>query len=197
MIQAIKKNVLELNWRSGLKEVMKMIKLLCRVEYEVIAKHLPASTSFAGGVFRSFRAMLVRGCISSCGRDVNIERGATISSGLRISDRSGIGINCVCAGSITIGKDVMMAPECVILTRNHAFERTDIPMGAQGVQQEKPVFIGNDVWIGQRVIILPGVRIGDGVIIGAGAVVTKDVPDYAVVAGNPARIIKYRKQDNG
>ena len=57
--------------------------------------------------------------------------------------------------------------------------------------------IGNDVWIGQRVIILPGVRIGDGVIIGAGAVVTKDVPDYAVVAGNPARIIKYRKEDNG
>ena len=57
--------------------------------------------------------------------------------------------------------------------------------------------VGNDVWIGQRVIILPGVRIGDGVIIGAGAVVTKDVPDYAVVAGNPARIIKYRKQDNG
>lgn len=49
MIQAIKKNVLELNWRSGLKEVMKMIKLLCRVVYEVIAKHLPASTSFAGG----------------------------------------------------------------------------------------------------------------------------------------------------
>lgn len=49
MIQAIKKNVLELNWRSGLKEVMKMIKLLCRVVYEVIAKHLPASTSFVGG----------------------------------------------------------------------------------------------------------------------------------------------------
>lgn len=89
----------------------------------------------------------------------------------------------------------MMAPECVILTRNHAFDRTDIPMGEQGVQQEKPVIIGNDVWLGQRVIILPGVHIGNGVIVGAGAVVTKDVPDYAVVAGNPARIIKYRKTD--
>ena len=139
--------------------------------------------------------MIVRGFVSSCGENVNIERGATISTSLRIGDRSGVGIDCICAGSVTIGNNVMMAPECVILTRNHAFDRTDIPMGEQGVQQEKPVIIGNDVWLGQRVIILPGVHIGNGVIVGAGAVVTKDVPDYAVVAGNPARIIKYRKTD--
>lgn len=176
---------------------MKIRKLLSRLVYEAIAKHLPASTSFAGGGIRCFRALIVRGFISSCGKNVNIERGAKISSSLRIGDRSGIGIDCVCAGSVTIGNDVMMAPECVILTRNHAFDRIDIPMGEQGVQQEKPVFIGNDVWIGQRVIILPGVHIGNGVIIGAGAVVTKDVPDYAVVAGNPARIIKYRNTEKG
>ena len=52
--------------------------------------------------------------------------------------------------------------------------------------------IGNDVWIGARVTILPGVHIGDGSIIGAGAIVTKDVPPYTIVGGNPARIIKYR-----
>lgn len=52
--------------------------------------------------------------------------------------------------------------------------------------------IGNDVWIGDDVTILPNVKIGDGVCIGAGSIVTKDVPDYAIVAGNPARIIKYR-----
>lgn len=176
---------------------MKIRKLLSRLVYEAIAKHLPASTSFAGGGIRRFRALIVRGFISSCGKNVNIERGAKISSSLRIGDRSGIGVDCVCAGSVTIGNDVMMAPECVILTRNHAFDRIDIPMGEQGVQQEKPVFIGNDVWIGRRVIILPGVHIGNGVIIGAGAVVTKDVPDYAVVAGNPARIIKYRNMEKG
>lgn len=62
MIQAIKKNVLELNWISGLKEVMKMIKLLCRVVYEVIAKHLPASTSFAGGgYFAALEQCLLEG----------------------------------------------------------------------------------------------------------------------------------------
>lgn len=54
------------------------------------------------------------------------------------------------------------------------------------------VIIGNDVWIGQNVIILSGVKIGDGAIIGAGSIVTKDVPAYSIVGGNPARLIKYR-----
>lgn len=60
--------------------------------------------------------------------------------------------------------------------------------------EPRKVTIGNDVWIGQRVMIMPGVTIGDGSIVGAASVVTKDVPDYAIVAGNPARIIRYRNQ---
>ena len=65
-------------------------------------------------------------------------------------------------------------------------------MGQQGSRIPK-VSIGNDVWIGMRVIIMPGVKVGNGVVIGAGAVVTKDVPDYAIVGGVPAMIIKFRK----
>lgn len=65
-------------------------------------------------------------------------------------------------------------------------------MGKQGMR-EAEVIIGNDVWIGMRSIIMPDVKIGDGAVIGAGAVVTKDVLDYAIVGGVPARIIKYRK----
>lgn len=86
----------------------------------------------------------------------------------------------------------MMGPDVTILTHTHNIERTDIPMGQQGMRVAE-VVIGNDVWIGMRSIIMPGVCIGNGVVIGAGAVVTKDVPDFAIVGGVPARIIKYRK----
>ena len=160
-----------------------------RLVYEGIAKHLPASESLCGRFTRRFRAMTAKGFISFCGEHVNIERGASISPLMKIGDNSGVGIRCVCSGDVTIGANVMMAPECIILTRNHAFDRTDIPMCQQGVEEEKPVVIGNDVWIGCRAIILPGVHIGNGVIVGAGAVVTKDVPEKCLVAGNPAKII--------
>ena len=86
-----------------------------------------------------------------------------------------------------------MAPECMIYTKNHSIERTDIPMNLQGETLEKPVVISNDVWIGARVIILPGVNIGEGSVLGAGCVVTRDVPPYTVVGGVPAKVIKQRK----
>lgn len=66
-------------------------------------------------------------------------------------------------------------------------------MDKQGWADEKPVVIEDDVWIGLRVTILPGVTIGKGSVIGASAVVTKSVPPYSVVAGNPAKIVKTRK----
>lgn len=62
--------------------------------------------------------------------------------------------------------------------------------------EEKEVVIGNDVWIGTRVIILPGVTIGDHSIIGAGAVVTKSFPDYSIIGGVPAKLIKSRISSN-
>ena len=78
----------------------------------------------------------------------------------------------------------------------HQFSRTDIPMRLQGHRQYQPVLIEDDVWIGARAIILPGLRIGKGAIVGAGSVVTKDVPPYAICVGNPARVIKSRIDQN-
>ena len=169
-------------------------KLINRVAYELLFRHLPSSMApICGKLCKSLRALAAKNFIASCGKNVNIEHGATISSRLRIGDHSGVGIDCVCGGPITIGENVMMGPECVILTQNHAFDRTDIPMCRQGFQETKSVTIGNDVWLGRRVIILPGVTIGDGAIIGAGAIVTKDIPAYAIAAGNPAVVKKFRK----
>lgn len=87
----------------------------------------------------------------------------------------------------------MMGPDVFIYTQNHNFSRTDISMDQQGWSEEKPVIIEDDVWIGSRVTILPGVIIGKGCIIGASAVVTKSMPPYSVVAGNPAIVVKNRK----
>lgn len=127
------------------------------------------------------------------GNNVNIEKGARVTSNCSVGDNSGIGINAKLHGTVLIGNDVMMGPDCIIYTQNHAYGRTDIPMHQQGFSEEKPVTIGNDVWIGGRVIILAGISIGNGAIIGAGSVVTKDVPGYAIVGGNPAKVLKYRK----
>lgn len=99
--------------------------------------------------------------LDQCGKNVNIEKNAVFSSRCTIGDNSGIGINAR-LGVVHIGSNVMMGPDCVALTQNHAFDRTDIPMNVQGVQEEKAIYIGDDVWIGQRVIILPGVRVGGG-----------------------------------
>ena len=84
----------------------------------------------------------------------------------------------------------MMGQEVIIYTTRHNDNRIDIPMMEQGMGNVLPVKIGDDVWIGGRVIILPGVTIGNGCIIGAGAVVTKDIPPYSVAVGVPAKVVK-------
>lgn len=173
----------------------KIKKLLGLFLYRVIAIHLPASHSklgkLAGGT-RRFCCKLILG--DKCGKSVNIEHGALFSSRCEIGNLSGIGIDAKLNGKVIIGDYVMMGPNCTIYTQNHSFERTDIPMCMQGVSDEKPVIIEDDVWIGVNVTILPGVTIGKGSIIGAGAVVAKSIPEYSIVVGNPAKIIKNRKE---
>lgn len=133
--------------------------------------------------------------LASCGDHVNIEQGAIFSSKVSLGDWSGIGINAKLYGEVHIGKYVMMGTDVTIITRNHRFDRTDIPMMEQGFEEERPVTIGDDVWIGDRVMILPGVTVGNGSIIAAGAVVTKDVVPYTIVGGVPAKLIAARGPD--
>jgi len=172
---------------------MRMKKYFSYALYHMLAKKLPASYEKLNFGSKRLRAFCGKQLLASCGENINIEKGADFSTKVELGDNSGIGVRADLKGKIKIGNNVMMGPDCIIYTRNHRFDNPEIPMNQQGFQEERPVSIGNDVWIGGRVTILPGVNIGDGAVLGANAVVTKDVPDYAVVGGNPAKILKYRK----
>lgn len=170
------------------------LRLVSGVAYYGCCRMLPASTSVGGRFARWARRLAVKNLLAECGSQVNVERGASfgMARSIRLGDRSGIGVNARLHGSVTIGNDVMMGPEVVILSRNHEIGSVDVPMIQQGFAEERPVVVGNDVWIGTRAIILPGVEIGEGAVVAAGAVVTKDVPPRTIVAGNPAVAIRQR-----
>ncbi len=174
---------------------MRVGRIVRLAAYYLFARHLPASSARGAHWTRPLRGWICRGLFKRAGARINVERGAYFGDGseIEIGDDSAIGIRCQLIGPVRIGRDVMMGPEVIIRTANHRFDRLDVPMRCQGDAPPEPVAIGDDVWIGARVIILPGVTIGPGSIIGAGAVVTKDVPEYAIVGGNPARVIRCRK----
>ncbi len=106
-----------------------------------------------------------------------------------IGDYTRIGIHNTIIGPVTIGSHVNLAQGIVVTALNHNFEDTTLRIDEQGISTQ-PVVIGDDVWVGANAVILPGVKIGKHVVVAAGAVVTKDVPDYCVVAGVPARVVK-------
>ena len=96
-----------------------------------------------------------------------------------------------CEGGVSIGRYFHTGRNLTIYSGNHNYNsKESIPYGKTSIL--KPVIIKDFVWCGANVTICPGVIVGEGAVIGAGAVVTKDVPNCAIVAGNPARIIKYR-----
>lgn len=177
---------------------MRIRYAIIRGFYELVARHLPASASLIGGkLSNKIRYQCVRRLAAECGVGVNVEANATVrfGDGIRIGDYSGLGRDSYIAGPLVIGKNVNMAPEAFVSRWNgHGFERTDIPMQKQvDAKPPRPLYICDDVWIGRRVIILPGCgRIGRGSIVGAGSVVTKDVDDYVIVAGNPAKVVRKR-----
>jgi acetyltransferase-like isoleucine patch superfamily enzyme len=94
-------------------------------------------------------------------------------------------------GGLVLGDYVRIAAHVVIIPANHVFADIGVPIARQGLIK-KGIQIGSDVWIASGCQILDGVRIGSGAVIAAGSVVTRDVPDYAVVAGVPAAVKKYR-----
>jgi len=113
------------------------------------------------------------------------------NAGIRIGSRSLIGEGCVLRGQggITIGDDVYLAPLVQMLAVNHVYHDTTRPISQQGITATG-IVVEDGAWIGGGAIILDGVRIGRNAVVGAGAVVTKDVPAYSIVVGNPARVVR-------
>jgi len=171
--------------------------IIAKLAYRLIFKKMPPSSNRGfGKIGKKWRYKTARRFVASCGTNVNFEKNATFGTDLVIGSGSGVGINASLAGGVTIGENVMMGPDVIIYTRNHEFGDVSKPMNTQGFSAPKPVVIEDDVWIGGRVIILPGVRVGMGSIIGAGSVVTKDVEKYCIIGGNPAKFIKKRSGYN-
>lgn len=171
-----------------------MKKKFYHILYMMFAQYLPLTNSefnkILGGKIRYW---LAKQMVESIGTGVNVERKAKFPYTINIGDNSGLGVRCEINGRVYIGKDVLMGPDVIMYTVNHKFQDKNIRIIDQGYSEEKPIYIGNDVWIGRKVIILPGVHIGDGAVVGAGTVVAKDIPPYTVAVGNPMVFKKERK----
>ena len=114
---------------------------------------------------------------------------------LNLGDNSNIGAYCYigCSGRIDIGKNVLMSPRVSFFAENHNYSNINTPMKDQGVTR-MPIIVEDDCWLASGSTILAGAHIGEGAIVAAGAVVTKEVPPFAIVGGIPAKVLDWRKQ---
>lgn len=127
-----------------------------------------------------------------------IEDFSTINNGVgdvAIGNKTIIGIGCTIIGPVEIGNHVMLAQNIVISGLNHGYELVDIPPSEQKTVTKK-IIIKDNVWIGANCVITAGVTVGKHAVIGAGSVVTKDIPDYSVSVGNPAKVVKLYNFEN-
>lgn len=112
---------------------------------------------------------------SDFGKNITLGKRVFINSGCRFQDQ----------GGVIIGDDVLIGHNTVLATLNH-----DLDPARRADMHPAPIVIGNNVWIGSNATVLPGVTIGDNAVVAAASVVTKDVPENAVVVGSPARVVR-------
>lgn len=172
---------------------MRIIRYFFYFIYIVFFRHTPEDYRPYSLFFPAIRRFLVTKYLRECGINLRVKSNADISPKSEVGDNSELGTRCMIQSHCSIGSNVIMGPDIKIYSRNHRYSRLDTPIQYQGKKQYNTV-VGDDVWIGANVIILAGVEVGNHVIIGAGSVVTKDVSDYAIVGGNPAKVIKYRNE---
>ena len=179
---------------------MLISKILCSKEYSLIRKLRGKLVSGKN------RVSIGKGCVISntvFSKGVTIEDYVRIMGNPKIKIGENVYINCftMISGDITVEDDVLISQFVNIWGRAHRFMKKDMKIwdqyGKHGITDQgydiKPIIIKSGAWIGPHVTIFRGVTIGEGAVIGANSVVTKNIPDYAVCFGAPAKIIKYRK----
>lgn len=132
------------------------------------------------------------------GKESVVEDFATVNNGMgsvTIGDRTLIGIANVLIGPLRIGSDVIIAQNVVLSGLNHAYEDISMPIRYQACTTAE-IVVEDETWIGANAVITAGVRIGKHAVVAGGSVVTKDVPAYTVVGGNPARAIRRYNPDS-
>jgi lipopolysaccharide O-acetyltransferase len=161
----------------------------------------------ASGAFDSFgRASVLEPPVRLVGeRYIAIGSGVSISAGswlqvqgehdgavLHVGDRTTVAGSCVLSAveSLIVGQGVLFARNVYVSDHQHAFEEIGVPIRDQWVDRVAPVEICDDAWLGQNVVVGPGVRIGRGAVVGSNSVVLSDIPDYSVAVGAPARVIR-------
>ena len=173
------------------------MKLLWIVLYYSLVQYLPGNGAplGVGRLVNGLRAFIVKRMVAAAGTGINIDRRANIGSGrrVRIGSNSGIGPSSRIYGEFTIGENVMIASDVMALRQNHRINWLGTPMNQRGASSESPLIIGDDIWTGTRVRILPARRrIVRGPVVGTRSAVTKDVPEFSDVGGNPAGVFRRR-----
>lgn len=172
---------------------------------ELTAEQLREQSCFQAELSRRCGIVFGEGCVVSPQAHIYEVDGCVFGSGVKIGSHAllrrielKMGSSCtvnsfaVLQGKLNIGSNVSIAPGAKLFGENHNFSRIDIPFKQQG-NNRRGITVGDDVWIGADAVIVDGVTVGSHTVIAAGAVVTKDVPDYALVGGNPAKIIRDRR----
>lgn len=179
-----------------------MLELIRRTpKYSTLYSYIGAwANNGLDGQAGLLRAEWHRKSLGRLGRDAVFLPHITIVNPQDVEIGDAVAINyytiIVAFAKITIGNDVLIGPRVLIHSGNHRFADPTVRIRQQGHDQA-PIDIGNDAWIGAHAVILSGVRIGHGAVVAAGAVVTKDVEPYTVVAGIPARKINERPKEVG
>ncbi len=137
------------------------------------------------------RGKLIRKLLGGCKESFTIEPSVWFDYGYNISIGEDFYSNhnlvILDGAKVTFGDNVFIAPNCGFYTATHP---TDTKERNKGLEFAKPITIGNNVWIGAGVTVLPGVKIGDNCVIGAGSVVVRSIPENSIAVGNPCRVIK-------